>query len=197
MIINIFITFSFFSYGYEIILKKIEVGNNPYLQKMKNNYEKYNELINILMEKRNNFEKESILNLENDNSLYEDLLCVICYKQIANTQLKPCMHRGCKECILTYMLDNIKCFMCRQPIESVQTLSKEEIEKEKEKIKEKNKKNENDINSGDNKEIKEEENKDNDNKDNINNNIPNNITPNPDNDDNNDDKNDSFNFSDE
>ena len=183
-----------YSYGYKIILKKIEVGNNPYLQKMKNNYEKYNELINILVEKRNNFEKESILNLENDNSLYEDLLCVICYKQIANTQLKPCMHRGCKECILTYMLDNVKCFMCRQPIESVQTLSKEEIEKEKEKIKEKNKKNENDINSGGNKEIKEEENKDNENKDNTNN-IN---TPNPDNnDDKNDDKNDSFDFSDE
>ena len=181
-----------YSYGYEIILKKIEVGNNPYLQKMKNNYEKYNELINILMEKRNNFEKESILNLESDNSLYEDLLCVICYKQIANTQLKPCMHRGCKECILTYMLDNIKCFMCRQPIESVQTLSKEEIEKEKEKIKDKNKKNSDDISTGDNKEIKNDENKDKDNKDNI----PNIITLNSDND-NNDDKNDSFNFSDE
>ena len=181
-----------YSYGYEIILKKIEVGNNPYLQKMKNNYEKYNELINILMEKRNNFEKESILNLESDNSLYEDLLCVICYKQIANTQLKPCMHRGCKECILTYMLDNIKCFMCRQPIESVQTLSKEEIEKEKEKIKDKNKKNSDDISTGDNKEIKDDENKDKDNKDNI----PNIITLNSDND-NNDDKNDSFNFSDE
>ena len=180
-----------YSYGYEIILKKIEVGNNPYLQKMKNNYEKYNELINILMEKRNNFEKESILNLENDNSLYEDLLCVICYKQIANTQLKPCMHRGCKECILTYMLDNIKCFMCRQPIESVQTLSKEEIEKEKEKIKDKNKKNSDDISTGDNKEIKDDENKDKDNKDNI----LNIITPNFYN--NNDDKNDSFNFSDE
>ena len=181
-----------YSYGYEIILKKIELGNNPYLQKMKNNYEKYNELINILMEKRNNFEQESILNLESDNSLFEDLLCVICYKQIANTQLKPCMHRGCKECILTYMLDNIKCFMCRQPIESVQTLSKEEIEKEKEKIKDKNKKNSDDISTGDNKEIKEDENKDKDNKDNI----PNIITLNSDND-NNDDKNDSFNFSDE
>ena len=144
------------------------------------------------MEKRNNFEKESILNLENDNSLYEDLLCVICYKQIANTQLKPCMHRGCKECILTYMLDNVKCFMCRQPIESVQTLSKEEIEKEKEKIKDKNKKNSDDISTGDNnKEIKEDENKDKDNKDNI----LNIITPNFYN--NNDDKNDSFNFSDE
>ena len=151
-----------YSYGYEIILKKIELENNPYLQKMKNNYEKYNELINILVEKRNNFEKESILNLESDNSLYEDLICVICFKQIANTLLKPCMHRGCKECILTYMLDNTKCFMCRQPIISVQTLSKEEIEKEKEKIMEKNKEN------NDNKELpedKKEEDKENKEKD--------------------------------
>ena len=139
-----------YSYGYEIILKKIEKAENPYLNQMKNNYEKYNELINILVEKRNNFEKESILNLESDNSLYEDLICVICFKQIANTLLKPCMHRGCKECILTYMLDNTKCFMCRQPIISVQTLSKEEIEKEKEKIMEKNKEN------NDNKELPED-----------------------------------------
>jgi len=112
-------------------LKKIEVGNNPYLQKMKNNYEKYNELVNELKEKRNNFEKESIKNFDNDNNekIYEDLLCIICYKQIANTKIKPCLHKGCKECIMTYMADNLKCFMCRQPYESVIKISDEEIKK--------------------------------------------------------------------
>ena len=140
-----------YSYGYNIILKKMELKDSPHLQKMKINYEKYNVIINELKEKRNNFEKESILNLESDDSIYEDLICVICYKQIANTQIKPCLHRGCKECILTYMVDNMKCFMCRQPIESIHTLPKEEIEKEKEKIR--NKKSGN-IDKGEDKEDK-------------------------------------------
>ena len=123
-----------YSYGYNIIMKKMEIKDSPHLQKMKINYENYNEIINELKEKRNNFEKESILNLDIDDSLYEELLCVICYKQIANTLIKPCLHKGCKECLLTYMVDNLKCFMCRQPIESIQSLPKEEIEKEKEKM---------------------------------------------------------------
>ena len=137
---------------------------------MKINYEKYNEIINELKEKRNNFEKENILNLESDDSIYEDLICVICYKQIANTQIKPCLHRGCKECILTYMVDNLKCFMCRQPIESIHTLPKEEIEKEKEKIrnkksgnidKEEDKEDKTNLKEEKPNEIKEEEKKDN------------------------------------
>ena len=66
--------------------------------------------------------------------MYEDLLCIICYKQIANTKIKPCLHKGCKECIMTYMTDNHKCFMCRQPIESIQSIAMDELEKEKEKI---------------------------------------------------------------
>ena len=125
-----------YSYGYDIIIKKMEQKESPHLQKMKNNYEKYNELVNELKEKRNNFEKESIKNFDNDNNekIYEDLLCIICYKQIANTKIKPCLHKGCKECIMTYMADNLKCFMCRQPIDSIQPISSEELEKEKEKI---------------------------------------------------------------
>ena len=125
-----------YSYGYDIIIKKMEQKESPHLQKMKNNYEKYNELVNELKEKRNNFEKESIKNFDNDNNekIYEDLLCIICYKQIANTKIKPCLHKGCKECIMTYMADNLKCFMCRQTIDSIQPISLEELEKEKEKI---------------------------------------------------------------
>lgn len=108
---------------------------SSYLQKMKINYEKYNDLVTELKEKRNNFEKENIKNLENDdNNIYDDLLCIICYKQFANTKIKPCLHKGCKECIMTYMIDNEKCFMCRQPIESIQPISNEELNKEKEKI---------------------------------------------------------------
>ena len=128
-----------YSYGYQIILQKIEDNDSPHLQIMKVNYEKYNEIIIELKEKRTSFEKENILNLEDEDSLYEELFCVICFKQIANTLIKPCEHKGCKECILTYMADNDKCFMCRQHISSIQTISKEEIDKEKEKLKEKKK----------------------------------------------------------
>ena len=146
-----------YSYGYDIIIKKMEQKESPHLQKMKNNYEKYNELVNELKEKRNNFEKESIKNFDNDNNekIYEDLLCIICYKQIANTKIKPCLHKGCKECIMTYMADNLKCFMCRQPIDSIQPISLEELEKEKEKIRN---------NHNENKEEEEDEKKENDKK---------------------------------
>ena len=36
-----------YSYGYDIILKKLEQKENPHLQKMKNNYEKYNTINHI------------------------------------------------------------------------------------------------------------------------------------------------------
>ena len=145
-----------YSYGYAIILKKLEQKENPHLQKMKNNYEKYNELVIELKEKRNNFEKESIKNFDDNNEkMYEDLLCIICYKQIANTKIKPCLHKGCKECIMTYMSDNHKCFMCRQPIESIQSIAMDELEKEKEKIR-----NHNEIQDDYEEEKKEKYNKD-------------------------------------
>ena len=145
-----------YSYGYDIILKKLEQKENPHLQKMKNNYEKYHELVIELKEKRNNFEKESIKNFDDNNEkMYEDLLCIICYKQIANTKIKPCLHKGCKECIMTYMSDNHKCFMCRQPIESIQSIAMDELEKEKEKIR-----NHNEIQDDYEEEKKEKYNKD-------------------------------------
>ena len=128
-----------YTYGCNIIIQKINNENNPNLQEKKINYEKYNEIIKELKEKRNNFEKENILKLDNEDNLYEDLYCIICYKQIADTLIKPCKHKGCKECLLTYMADNLKCFMCRQPIVSIQAIPKEELEKEKEKIRNKKK----------------------------------------------------------
>ena len=132
-LINIYV------YGSNIINKKIEKENNDQLQLMKNKYEEYKELVYELKEKRNNFENENIKNLQNLDNIDDDLICIICYKKIADYRFKPCMHRGCKECLLTYMADNSKCFICRQPIQSIQMIPKEEIEKEKLK-----KKNEND-----------------------------------------------------
>ena len=158
-----------YSYGYNIISKKIQKEDSSSLQKMKNNYNEYKKLVYELKDKRNNFEKENVKNLENDENIYEDLLCVICYKHIANNVIKPCLHKGCKECLLTYMIDNFKCFMCRQPIQSLQVIPEEEIELEKEKIRkrknliipnqDKNKE------KGDEDEDNKDKNNDNDNKD--------------------------------
>ena len=129
-----------YSYGTNVINKKIEIENNDHLQLMKKKYEEYKELVYELKEKRSTFENENVKNLQNLDNYDNDLICIICYKEIADHRLKPCMHRGCKECLLTYMADNVKCFMCRQPIESIQMIPKEEIEKEK--LKNKNNKNE-------------------------------------------------------
>ena len=145
-----------YSYGTNVINKKIEIENNDHLQLMKKKYEEYKELVYELKEKRSTFDNENVKNLQNLDNYDNDLICIICYKEIADHRLKPCMHRGCKECLLTYMADNVKCFMCRQPIESIQMIPKEEIEKEK--LKNKNPKNEEDKKVEQNKkeDIKEE-----------------------------------------
>ena len=90
--------------------------------------QKITEMNLIIKEKRNMFENENIKNLDNYLKFDEELTCIICYRQIADHRIKPCMHRGCKECLLTYMVDNTKCFMCRQQIESIQKIPKEEID---------------------------------------------------------------------
>ena len=129
-----------YSYGYNIISKKIdkENKNTEHYKIMQKKYEEYKELVYHLKEKRNTFENENIKNLKNTENFDDELTCIICYKQIADHRIKPCLHRGCKECLLTYMADSDKCFMCRRPIESIQKISLkelEEIKKEKEKIK--------------------------------------------------------------
>ena len=129
-----------YSYGYNIITNKIEKENNKEHYKIKQKkYEEYKELVCDLKEKRNTFENENIKNLKNSEIFDDELTCIICYKQIADHRIKPCLHRGCKECLLTYMSDNVKCFVCRGPIESIQKISMEELEKiKKEKEIEKN-----------------------------------------------------------
>ena len=119
-----------YTYGYNIITNKIEKENNKEHYKIKQKkYEEYKELVCDLKEKRNTFENENIKNLKNPENFDDELTCIICYKQIADHRIKPCLHRGCKECLLTYMSDNVKCFMCRGPIESIQKISMEELEK--------------------------------------------------------------------
>ena len=144
-----------YSYGYNLITKKIEKeNNNVYYKIMQKKYDEYKELVYELKEKRNEFENESLKNLEKIGNLEEEFICIICYRQIADYRIKPCYHRGCRECLLTYMADNNKCFMCRQPIKSLQKIPEEEIknldfknkeidQKEDEKIKEEKKENEN------------------------------------------------------
>ena len=139
-----------YSYGYDIIKKKVEKEKNVHYEIMQSKYEEYKELVYELKDKRNAFENENIKALKNMENIDDDLLCIICYKQIADHRLIPCNHKGCKECLLTYMADNTKCFMCRQPITSVQKIPNDEIEKEKGKTSNK-------INSEENKnEIKNE-----------------------------------------
>ena len=112
---------------------------------MQKKYEEYKELVYELKEKRKTLETENIKNLENSTNFDEDLTCIICYKQIADHRIKPCMHKGCQECLLTYMSDKSKCFMCRRPIESIQKIPKEEMEKIKNKEDKKEKDNNNKI----------------------------------------------------
>ena len=117
-----------YSYGYKIIMNKIDKENNSRYKIMQKKYEEYKELVYELKEKRNEFENENIKNLKNLENLNEELICIICYKQIADHRINPCLHRGCKECLLTYMVDNVKCFMCRGPIESIKKIPEEEME---------------------------------------------------------------------
>ena len=130
-----------YSYGYNIITQKIVKENNNSQKEKIQKYEQYKQLVCELREKRKTFENENIKNLESYENFDEELTCIICYRQIADHRIKPCLHRGCKECLLTYMADNNKCFMCRQNIESIQKIPKEEMEMMK-KAKGKIKKNE-------------------------------------------------------
>ena len=118
-----------YSYGYDIIKKKVEKEKSVHYQIMQNKYEEYKELVYELKDKRNAFENENIKALQNMENIDDDLLCIICYKQIADHRFTPCNHKGCKECLLTYKADSTKCFMCRQPITSVQKIPNEEIGK--------------------------------------------------------------------
>ena len=119
-----------YNYGIDIINKKKENNeNSPYYNNLKKKYEEYLEIINELEEKRKKYNEEFIKKIKDIEYLDDEFLCVICLRQIADYRINPCMHKGCKECLLTYMVDNDKCFMCRQDYDSVIKIPKEEIEK--------------------------------------------------------------------
>ena len=96
---------------------------------MKEKYEEYKQLINELEQKRKIYDEEYLKKIKDIEYLDDEFLCIICLRQIADYNIEPCLHRGCKECLLTYLVNNDKCFMCRQPFKSVKMIPKEEIKK--------------------------------------------------------------------
>ena len=118
-----------YKYGIDYLNKKIENENRPYYQYMLKKYEEYKEIMIDLEQNRKDYEKEFLEKIKDIEFLDDDKLCAICLGKIADYEIKPCLHRGCKECLLTYMVENDKCFMCRQPYDSVHMIPKEEIQK--------------------------------------------------------------------
>ena len=118
-----------YNYGINIINKKIEEEKCPFYEKMKIKYEEYKELINELIQKRKIYEVEYLEKLKDIEYLDDEFLCVICLRHIANYNINPCLHKGCKECLLSYLAENDKCFMCRQTFNSITKIPNEEIEK--------------------------------------------------------------------
>ena len=118
-----------YNVGIEIINSKIENENCPFYQDMRNKYEEYKELINELDAKKKIYEEEYLKKLKDIEYLDDEYLCVICLRNISNYNINPCEHKGCKECILSYLADHDICFMCRQPFKSVTKIPEEEIEK--------------------------------------------------------------------
>ena len=111
-------------------------SNSPYEEYMNNKYEKYKTLLEEIKKLKIEFEKEKIKRQKDSEYLDDEFLCSICYCQIANYNIIPCFHKGCKECLLAYLAENDKCFMCRQPYESVVKIPEEEIQKTIDKAKE-------------------------------------------------------------
>ena len=120
-----------YNYGIKIINEKIELKNEslPFYQKMKTKFEEYKLIIDNLEEKRKIYDEEYIKNLKDIEFLDDEYLCVMCLGTIADYCINPCLHKGCKDCLLTYLADNNICFMCRQPFDSVTKIPKEEIDK--------------------------------------------------------------------
>ena len=104
-------------------------SSSHYEEYMNNQYDKFKILLEEINKKRIVYEEERIKKQKEIEYLDDEYLCAICYTQIANYKIIPCSHKGCKECLLAYLTDNDKCFMCRQPYESVIKISDEEIKK--------------------------------------------------------------------
>ena len=115
------------------------VSNSPYEEYMNNKYDEYKESLEQIKKLRSEYNQERIKKQKDIEYLDDEFLCAICYSQIANYNIIPCFHKGCKECLLAYLADNDKCFMCRQPYDSVVKIPQEEIQKIIDKAKETNK----------------------------------------------------------
>ena len=119
-----------YNYGIKIINEKMEKKENlPFYQKMRKYYDEYKIVIDNFMIKRKLYDEEYLKKLKDIEYLDDEFLCVICLRQIANYCINPCSHKGCRECLLTYLAENNICFMCRQPYDSVTMIPKEEIDK--------------------------------------------------------------------
>ena len=114
-------------------------SNSPYEECMNDKYEKYKTLFEDIKKRRDEYVQKKLQQQKDIEYLDDEFLCSICYSQIANYNIIPCFHKGCKECLLAYLAENDKCFMCRQPYDSVVKIPDEEIKKILEKAKETNK----------------------------------------------------------
>ena len=118
-------------------------SNSPYEEYMNNKYDKYNTIMEEIDKKRKVYDEEKAKKQKEIEFLDDEYLCSICYTQIADYKIIPCAHKGCKDCLLAYLADNDKCFMCRQQYDSVIKISDEEIKKIIEDAKKTNKGDEN------------------------------------------------------
>ena len=109
---------------------------NPYEIYMNKRYDEYNELFSDINNERIAYEENKIKRQKDMEFVDEELLCTICYSQIANYNIIPCFHKGCRECLLAYMAEHEQCFMCRQHYDSVVMIPDEEIQKKIEACKE-------------------------------------------------------------
>ena len=143
-----------YTYGKNELNDKIKEEYCPFYQSMIIKYEEYNKLMDELVQKRKIYEEEYLKKITVIEYLDDEYLCAICFGNIADYEIKPCLHRGCRECLLTYIVDNDKCFMCRQTFDYIEKVNESEIQKlieDSQKTKTGNEEEEN------NKEINEEE----------------------------------------
>ena len=86
-------------------------SNTPYEKYMNTKYEQYKILIEEISKKINVYEEEKLKSQKDIEYLDDDYLCSICYTQVANYNIIPCFHKGCRDCLLAYLADNDKCFI--------------------------------------------------------------------------------------
>ena len=122
--------FNIYDIGINIINEKNKDENKtPYYKIIIKRLEEYKKLLEELEEKKKVYDEEYLKNIKDIEYLDDEFLCIICFRQIADYRIEPCKHGGCKECLLKYMANNDKCFMCRQAYKSIEKVPDEEIKK--------------------------------------------------------------------